>query len=195
MAAVMLIALDIGNVCIQLHFAESEAAFGFDPEHPIPEDVVDLCRDYAVGAVSTEQFLSEMSLLTNRTEKEVLEAWNMEIGAAIPGMTEAVRDFAARGVEFVFLSDTNDLHMTKIRRSLPFANLVKGAILSQEVGVCKPDPEIYSAFEEKYGVPDLYFDDLEKNIAGAKKRNWNAVQFTGVSQFREVVEQALAQDH
>lgn len=190
----MLVALDIGNVCIQLHFAEAEAALGFDSDHPIPDNVSALCSAYAVGAVSTEHFLSEMSSLTNRTEEEVMSAWNIMIGDAIPGMTEAVRDFAARGVKFVFLSDTNDLHMTKIRRTLPFANLVQGAILSQEVGVCKPNPEIYSAFEEKYGIPDLYFDDLEKNIAGAKKRNWNAVQYSCASQFRGLVEQALDQD-
>ena len=120
-------------------------------------------------------------------------AWDMEIGTAVPGMTEAVREFAGKGVEFVFLSDTNELHMTRIRRILPFVNLVKGAILSHEVGVCKPNPDIYKAFEEKYGVPDLYFDDLEKNIAGAEKRNWKAVQFVDASHFRKVMEQALSE--
>ena len=189
----MLIALDIGNVCLQLHFAEAAAALGLEAGQPCPEDVAALCNDYALGNVSTEHFLRTMSSRLNRSEEEILNGWNMEIGAAIPGMTEAVREFAARGVEFVFLSDTNDLHVTKIRRTLPFANLVKGAIFSQEVGACKPNDAMYAAFEEKYGMPDLYFDDLEKNIAGAKKRNWNAVQFTGAQQFREIVEQKLAE--
>lgn len=188
----MLIALDIGNVCIQLHLEESAIALGFDSDHPMPEHIMSFCRNFALGEVSSEEFLKTMSFQLNRPVEQVLEAWNMEIGEAFPGMTEAVRDFAARGVEFVFLSDTNELHMTKIRRTLPFSNLVKGAVLSYEVSSCKPDPGIYSAFEQKYGIPDLYFDDLEKNIIGAKNRNWNAVQFTDAFQFREAVEQALA---
>lgn len=189
----MLIALDIGNVCLQLHLAESAAALGLDFSKPFPADITDLCRKYAVGQVSTPEFLRIMSALTGYSECQVKRAWDIEIGEALPGMTEAVRAFSARGVEFVFLSDTNDLHMTKIRRTLPFVNLVKGAILSQEIGVCKPDPAIYEAFETRFGIPDLYFDDLEKNILGAQKRNWNAVQFKDVHQFRSEIEHVLSE--
>lgn len=187
----MLAALDIGNVCIQLHIAETVQALGLDPDLPIPEQIRTACNDYALGACSTGDFLRSLSAATGLSENQAAEAWNIEIGAPVPGMTEAVREFAEQGVEFVFLSDTNDLHMTKIRRTLPFAHLVKGAILSQVVGACKPDPAIYQAFEQMYGIPDIYFDDLEKNIAGAAEREWNAVRFTDAVQFRKSMEQLL----
>ena len=184
----MLVAIDIGNVCLELHIAEAVEKLGIDPTRDFPAEIRSLCSDYAVGAVSSQDFLHSMAAFTGLSELQVKESWESEIGTAIPGMDDAIRKCVANGVEFVFLSDTNDLHMTKIRRTLSFVHLVKGAILSQEVGATKPSPEIYSAFEKKYGKPDLYFDDLQKNIDGAIRFGWDAVRFTGPDDFYKHIE-------
>lgn len=192
MAKVMLVAIDIGNVCVQLHIEESIAKFGWDPATPIPQSAAELCGLVGLGKISAEEFLEGMSKVTGLPQGEVMKIWNSQIGAAVPGMTEAVRHYCSLGVEFVFLSDTNDLHMAEVRRTLPFANLVKDAVLSQEVGALKPDPAMFLAFEKAHGVPDLYFDDLEKNIAGAAARGWNAIRFTGVDVFRSSIDGKLS---
>ena len=192
MAEVMLVALDIGNVCVQLHVEQVVSGFGFAPGKPLPLPAEKIIRDFNLGRISAEEFIDEVKKITGFSARDIVDIWNSEIGGPVPGMTEAVRHYASLGVEFVFLSDTNDLHMAAVRRTLPFANLVKDAVLSQVVGALKPDPAMFLAFERKHGVPDLYFDDLEKNVAGAAARGWNAVRFTGTEIFRESVDKILA---
>lgn len=186
----MIVAIDIGMVCVNLRLEERNRKLGFSDG--VPAAAQKLYDDIGTGAISVETFVREMSAMTGLSDTAVIEAWNYAIGSPIDGMTEAVREFASRGVEFVFLSDTNNLHMAEVRRVLPFANLVKDSILSQEIGVCKPSPEIYRAFEEKHGKPDLYFDDLIHNIESAASLGWNAVLFTGVQIFRDAVEACLS---
>ena len=41
---------------------------------------------------------------------------------------------------------------------------------------------MYELFEKRHGVPDFYFDDKLCNIEGARKRGWNAIQFTHAEQ-------------
>ena len=186
----MKVAIDIGMVCVQLHLEERNAALGFSGELSAPAQK--LYDGVENGTISVEEFVEGMSVLTGLPKESVIEGWNLAIGEAVPGMTEAVREFTARGVEFIFLTNTNDLHMAEVRRKCPFAHLVKDAVMSQEVKVCKPDEGIFRAFEEKHGKPDLFFDDLPANVAGARAAGWNAVQFTGADVFRKAIEDVLS---
>ena len=130
----MKIAIDIGMVCVQLHLKERDAAIGFPnglsaPAQKLYDDVED-------GTVSAEEFVEKMSSLTGLDKETVAECWVNAIGDPIPGMTEAIREFTSRGVEFIFLTNTNDLHMAEVRRKCPFAHLVKDAVMSQGSLAC-----------------------------------------------------------
>lgn len=70
------------------------------------------------------------------------------------------------------LSNTNYLHYEHIRAKYSFASLVDGAVLSYELGLRKPEPEIYHAALKLAGVPAdqaIFIDDLKPNIEAAKK--------------------------
>ena len=186
----MLIALDIGNVSVQLHLEESNRIFGFSGSYPPAFEAI--AEQYETGKIQTPEFLKKASVTTGLSEQAVYDAWDMKVGGEIPGMGDAVREFAAKGIEFAFLSDIGELHLTKVRRDVSFVNLCKGGIFSCEAGIRKPDVGIYRAFEAAYGKPDLFFDDMEKNISGAAALGWKAVRFTGVDMFRETVDQLLS---
>jgi len=187
------VALDIGGVCIALHMQECLTAFGFPPEMPLPDAMRQGLSLYACGKISTEQWLdSAFDFFQGKfTREQIAEIWNSMLGKPLPGMTENICGLSARGVNFVFFSDTNELHWTDLCRNLPFAHLVTDSILSFEAGCCKPSAGMYELFESRHGIPDFYFDDLPQNIEGGKKRGWNAIQFTSPEQFRTVLETAL----
>ncbi|MBR2439497.1 MAG: HAD-IA family hydrolase [Lentisphaeria bacterium] len=193
MAAVMLAAVDIGNVCIQLQVEKSNRAFGYSGELPVA--FTTLTEQYETGKIGTVEFLKKMSAVTGLSEAAAKLAWELKLGSEMPGMADAIRDFAAKGVEFVFLSDIGELHLTAVRRNVSFVNFFKGGIFSFEAGVCKPDHRIFRTFEDTYGKPAVFFDDLEKNIKSASEFGWNAVQFTGADMFRETMNQLLSGNH
>ncbi|MBI3289515.1 MAG: HAD-IA family hydrolase, partial [Elusimicrobia bacterium] len=85
------------------------------------------------------------------------------------------------------LSNTHALHIEYIRARYAFASQVKGAILSHELGLRKPQPEIYHAALKLSGTaPDetLFIDDLEENCAGARAVGLHAIRYRGAPELK-----------
>lgn len=69
------------------------------------------------------------------------------------------------------LSNTNAIHWEHFKKRYVFPRQVKGAVLSFEVGACKPDPAIYRAAVKMAGVRAaecFFLDDLPANVAAAR---------------------------
>lgn len=80
--------------------------------------------------------------------------------------------FVAERHPVFLLSNTNYLHFEFIRNKYGFAKLVDGAVLSYELGLRKPEPEIYRAALKMAGVPAdqaVFIDDLKDNVEAARK--------------------------
>ena len=76
------------------------------------------------------------------------------------------------------LSDTDPLHWNFIRTTWPWIGQIKNPTLSYEIGVMKPNPEIYLAAAENVDTPPehcVFIDDLKANVDGA-----NAVGIKGI---------------
>ena len=89
------------------------------------------------------------------------------------------------------LSNTNALHFDYIRESYYFPELVRGSILSHEVGLRKPDPAIYRKALELSGTKPgetLFVDDLEANCAGARKVGLVAIRYRGAEDLKKRLE-------
>ncbi len=78
-------------------------------------------------------------------------------------------------------SNTHALHYEHIRENYAFTKHVKGAVLSHEVGMRKPEPRIYAAALKIAGVkkPEqaLLIDDLKANVRAARKAGLIAIRF------------------
>jgi len=70
-------------------------------------------------------------------------------------------------------------------------------VISAEVGVMKPDPQIYQIALEKLGVAAqqaVFIDDFERNVDAAKAVNMHAIRFRNAVQARADLN-ALLQEH
>ncbi len=89
------------------------------------------------------------------------------------------------------LSNTNALHIEHIRERYAFPALVKGAILSHELKLRKPQREIYEAALKMSGTaPEetVFIDDLEANCAGARKAGLHAIRYRGAKDLKKRLE-------
>lgn len=91
---------------------------------------------------------------------------------------------AARRRPAYLLSNTNALHWDHIRHRYAFAREAKGALLSCELGLRKPERAIYEAAAAAAGVPAgrcLFIDDLKENVRGAEAAGMRALRFRGAA--------------
>jgi FMN phosphatase YigB (HAD superfamily) len=99
----------------------------------------------------------------------------------------AILKRTAKNVPTYLLSNTNALHIDFIRERYEFPNLVRGAILSHELGVRKPDPAIYHAALKLSGTKateTVFVDDLKPNVESASKLGFQAIQFRSAEDLR-----------
>ena len=93
----------------------------------------------------------------------------------------------AKHVPTYLLSNTNALHIDFIRERYEFPSVVRGAILSHELGIRKPDPAIYRAAMKLSGTkPEetVFVDDLKPNVDSAKELGMIAIRFKNADDLR-----------
>jgi putative hydrolase of the HAD superfamily len=82
----------------------------------------------------------------------------------------------------LLLSNTNAIHVEMIRATYPHLEHIHHCVMSHEVGVLKPAAAIYEeALRHAHCAPDECFftDDMEENVAGARRLGIDAEQFRG----------------
>ena len=102
------------------------------------------------------------------------------------GSHSILKRTAAR-VPTYLLSNTNALHIDFIRERYAFPALVRGSILSHELGLRKPDAAIYRAALKLSGTkPEetVFVDDLKPNVEAALALGMIAVRFRGAKDLR-----------
>lgn len=101
--------------------------------------------------------------------------------------SHAVLKASVERVPTYLLSNTNALHFDFIRRRYAFPHQVRGSILSHEVGLRKPDPEIYRralALSGTAAEETVFVDDLKPNVDAARRLGMIAIQFRGAEDLR-----------
>lgn len=101
-----------------------------------------------------------------------------------------IRSLKARGLQVFYLSNYSLRLRMQNPQALCFLEEMDGGIFSYEVHLLKPDPSIYMALCEKYGIsPEetVFLDDRKDNVAGAKECGMQAIRYTT----QEETEQAL----
>lgn len=99
-----------------------------------------------------------------------------------PRMIELMWRIRGKGLQLWALSNFGIETLAVADVAYPFLAEFDRRIVSGELGVCKPDAEIYEAIEAQ-GVPAehlLYTDDLAVNVEAAAARGWRTHRFDGV---------------
>jgi epoxide hydrolase-like predicted phosphatase len=162
-------------------FCEDE---GIDPnsvktlfrENP---EALGLVRSLEVGDISEEGFSREFGELLGIEDRDDLV--NRMFGHIRPdeAMVEAVKRARAAGVRTGLLS--NSMGAGRYDRST-FPELFDGVVISGEVGMHKPQPEIFELACERVGLAPadcVFVDDLRENCEGAEAIGMTALLHRG----------------
>ncbi len=98
-----------------------------------------------------------------------------EVAAIMDGLIES-------GYDVTILSNFNQHTYVEAMGKYPFLDHPRGATVSGDIGLIKPDQAIYSHHTREFDLaPEktLFLDDSAANIEGARAFGWHAVQFFG----------------
>ena len=137
-----------------------------------------LATAYEKGLVPTGQFVGDAcGILGENQPAKLVSLWN-----------QTIRDFPEERLLFIealqragshrmfLLSNTNDLHMTHVAEQMGpdrfgrFKACFEGFYLSHEMGMRKPEPEIFRHVLQNHGLQageTLFIDDTLEHILGA----------------------------
>lgn len=148
--------------------------------------------EYEIGKLSSVEFFEQLrqSFNLQMSFDDFDSAWNCTFEIE-PILSENLIKSLAAKYRLLILSDTNELHFRYIKANFPILKYFDDFVLSYEVGVAKPSPEIFKIAVEKANCSPaecFFTDDREINVAGAKSVGINAVQFVSSAQFEDFLQ-------
>ena len=98
----------------------------------------------------------------------------------------------AQGHRLVYLSNMPTPYVDRVLAEHGFFGYFEDGIFSARVGLIKPEPAIYALAETQFGLTPadtVFIDDNAHNIATARARGWQTIQFLDATQCeRDLVE-------
>lgn len=184
---------DIGNVIIHFDFSKAARRLApfctVGPETAL-ERVASLTDPLERGELSVEEFVSEASkrIGFSGSSTQFLEAFE-DIFELNQPVVDWIGVLEERGYPLHLLSNTNAIHVPFFESTYPVFEAFTGRIYSHEVGVMKPDPEIYQKAIEKLELDPattIYLDDRPENIIGGNEAGLQSILYE-VSRHDEIL--------
>ncbi|MCG9699444.1 HAD family phosphatase [Vibrio natriegens] len=103
----------------------------------------------------------------------------------IYGSVELIRRVKAAGYRVFALTDNVHEIVSYLKETYAFWNLFEGAAVSAELGLLKPQSEIYQSLLTQYELKaseTVFIDDMPYNVAGAETVGMAAIQFENARQ-------------
>jgi 2-haloacid dehalogenase len=187
------IVFDIGKVLIH-----------YDPHIPYSRIIPDQAeRDWFFLNVCTHEWNLEQDRGRQWSEAEALlvaqyperadqirafrKHWHEMVSHAYDGSVSIMEALIEQGRDVTMLTNFAADTFTEARKIFPFLNKPRGVTVSGEIGLIKPDVEIYQKHARDFGlVPEatIFIDDSLANVEGARAAGWQAVQFIDAERLR-----------
>ncbi len=181
------IIFDFGDVLINLDkpaTARAMLPFGFSGITPSLDQ---LFKDYEKGLMGSSEFLDEVSSHFPDANREYLiQSWNAILLDFPEERLQFLENLSLENeYKLLLLSNTNDLHMESVRQQIGmerynrFKNVFDVFYLSYEIGMRKPDEEIFQFVLDENGLiaeETFFVDDVQENTvaaAGLGIKVWN----------------------
>jgi putative hydrolase of the HAD superfamily len=120
---------------------------------------------------------------------QVQQLWAADIRSWLsvePGSIDILHDLSAGGTRLALLSNAGFDFGDPFRRA-PFARYFEQIFVSAELGLLKPDPEIYRHVARELGIEPsemVFVDNKKVNVEGAESIGVIGHHFTGVPELR-----------
>lgn len=133
-------------------------------------------HEYQIGKIPTDKFITMIQQISTpgTTRQQVLDAWNSCLLTLPKYKLDFVKQLRNEGYATYLLSNTNDAHWKYILETSfpePAENYFDKLFLSQEMGMAKPNPEIYAEVLRQISTPAdecLFIDDSSANCKAAE---------------------------
>lgn len=178
---IRLVCFDIGGVLVRIHHNLGAVADSLGivvrpgtERTPLANPIVDA---YQAARISYDEFLARLADHFAISREDAARIHHGVPIAPYEGTLELIQELEAAGIATGCLSNTNAEHWARLIDPAQFANVarLKTKIASHLVGLYKPEPEIYRAFEEASSESAvLFFDDSAANVEGARAVGWKA---------------------
>ncbi len=194
------IVFDIGNVLAGFAWEDFYRSFGYSEE--IFEKLADATvrspfwNEMDRGKLSDEELLEGFIKNDSSIEKEIREVFeNVEeiiqrFDYAIPW----IRELKEKGYHIYVISNFSRKAHVECIKALDFLE-IDGEILSYQVKLIKPSPEIYQLLCSKYNLKAeecVFIDDLPKNVEAARKEGMKGLIFESLDQAKRELEEILS---
>lgn len=113
--------------------------------------------------------------------------WHEMVSHAYDDSVAIMTGLIDAGHDVTMLTNFSAETYPRARKMYPFLDLPRGVSVSGELGLIKPDREIYDHHAKTFGLEPaatLFIDDSLKNVDGAIDAGWSAVQFTGAGKLK-----------
>lgn len=155
----------------------------------------DSSRQAAAGEISTEEhweaIREKMDLSPDEFPEASREFWGGDaLDHELVNYLRSLRPDYKTGLISNAWDDLRDV----LREEWQIADAFDEIVISAEVGVVKPDPQIYRIALERLEVAPqeaVFVDDFPENVAGARAVGMHAIQFKDSRQVREDLEDML----
>jgi 2-haloacid dehalogenase len=133
----------------------------------------------------------ELLVAEHPERRELIEAfhgrWPEMLAGEIRGTVDVLAELRAAGLRLVALSNWSaELFPVALER-FDFLAWFEGILISGEVGVNKPDPQIFEHLVERFGIEPataIFIDDSSANVDTAAALGFGAIQFTDAAALR-----------
>ena len=149
----------------------------------------EVARRFDLAIISEMELMDELGKKVGRTKEEVRKEVD-EYFVLNDELIEYIHELKDRGYKLGFLS--NGSHVALERRIFStrpwFKPLFHSFIVSSEVGMVKPDAEIYNHALNSLGSSaheTIFIDDSEENIIGAEAVGISGIVYESVSQLKK----------
>jgi glucose-1-phosphatase len=148
------------------------------------------------GEINHLEYFSSLrkSLEIDITDEQFSDGWNSIFGEEIADITSILPKLSQKRPIFV-LTNTNTIHQKvwekKYTRLLSY---FKQIFVSSDIGLRKPEPEIFKYVSENTGI-DLkrfvFFDDMLENVTGAHSVGIRSIQVSSTTDITESLRDLL----
>jgi len=185
------IVFDIGNVVVRwapleivrLTFGDSESIE--DRAQSIFQSDIWLKLNKGLLSEHDAKAQYQAALGFSEIECEHLFYYVKQTQILIYGSVDLIKRCKSSGYNVLALTDNVHEIVSHLKTSYTFWELFEGATVSAEVGLLKPQPEIYELLLTQYGLTaceTVFIDDMPHNIKGAKSVGMKGIQFESASQ-------------
>ncbi len=192
MTAINAVVFDLGNVLLPFDWDIAADRFcarcGCDRRR-LDDYIVTtpFVQQLALGQITPARFFETLAgnFRFTGTFAEFAELWS-DIFTEDRDMTRLAATLRGHCRRFI-LSNTNAIHIEFIFSRFPFMRDFDGYVFSHEVGLEKPDPEIYRRLARQVGLTPartVFIDDILANVEAARAEGWQGIHHQVAAQTR-----------